>query len=165
MKARNFTLLLLSTVLCAALPAIAQHSHDEHESHAASAEPVAIPAQRYATDAPLRDGMSRIYTALDELTHYEMGHMPQATAVEQVDAIKAATDSIFANCKLAPDADVALHSMLVPLLSGIQAFQKNPADTSAVAAMRQAVADYPRVFDDSNLSAPAATDKDGEHAH
>ena len=163
MKARNFALLLLSSALCAALPAIAQHSHDEHESHDTTTAPVAIPAQRHTTDAPLRDGLSRIHGALDELAHYEMGHMPQSLAVERVDTIKAATDSIFANCKLAPDADAALHSMLVPLLNGIQAFQKDPADTSTIAAMRQAVADYPRVFDDPNWQPTAEADSD--HAH
>lgn len=163
MKTRNSALLLLSIALSAALPAIAQHSHDQHESHATSAAAVTIPAQRHATDAPLRDGMARIRVALDELSHYEMGHMPQAVAVERVDAIKAATDSIFANCKLAPDADVALHAMLVPLLNGINAFRTDPADTSTVVAMRQAIADYPRVFDDPNWQPTA--DAGSEHAH
>lgn len=163
MKARNLALLLLSTTLCAALPAIAQHNHDEHESHAATTSPIAIPAQRYATDAPLREGMSRIHGALDELAHYEMGHMPQSMAVERVDTIKAATDSIFANCKLAPEADAALHGMLVPLLNGIQAFQKDPADTSTIDAMRNAVADYPRVFDVPDWR--IESDADSDHAH
>ncbi len=163
MKASHASLLLLSILLGTALPATAQHNHDEHESHVATTAPVAIPAQRHATDAPLRDGMSRIHGALDELAHYEMGHMPKSMAIERVDTIKAATDSIFANCKLAPDADAALHGMLVPLLNGIQAFQKDPADTSTVAAMRQAIADYPRVFDDPNW--PLKADADSEHAH
>ncbi len=162
MKTRYAFPLLISTFVFASLPAIAQHEHDEHASHASSAA-VAIPAQRHATDAPLRDGMARIRVALDELSHYEMGHMPQSVAVERVDAIKAATDSIFANCKLAPDADVALHAMLVPLLNGINAFRTDPADTSTVVAMRQAIADYPRVFDDPNWQPTA--DAGSEHAH
>lgn len=165
MKARHFTLLLSSTLFCTALPVSAQHTHDEHESHAATAAPVAIPAQRFATDAPLREGMSRINGALDALAHYEMGHMPQSIAVERVDAIKQATDYLFANCKLDPKADAALHSMLVPLLNGIQAFEKDPADTSTVATMRQAVADYPRVFDDPSLPPSADPDTDSEHTH
>ncbi|MGB4857780.1 MAG: DnrO protein [Dokdonella sp.] len=163
MKPGYFAYLLLSTMLYVALPATAQHSHDEHESHAATTAPVAIPVQRHATDAALRDGMSRIQAALDELTHYEMGHMPQSIAVERVDTIKQATDTIFANCKLDPEADAALHSMLVPLLNGIQAFQKNPADSATVATMRQAVADYPRVFDDPDW--PLEAGADSEHAH
>jgi hypothetical protein len=74
--------------------------------------------------------------------------MPKPVAIERVDAIQAATDYLFANCKLDAQADAALHGMLAPLLAGVQAFRKNPDDTSTIAAMRQAVADYPRVFDD-----------------
>lgn len=163
MKPGYLAHLLLSTILCAALPATAQHSHDEHESHAAITTPVAIPAHRHTTDAALRDGMSRVRAALDELAHYEMGHMPQSMAVERVDAIKNATDDIFANCKLSPDADAALHGMLVPLLTSIQAFQRDPAATSTIASMRRAVADYPRVFDDPNW--PLKAGVGSEHAH
>ena len=160
MKPGYLAHLLLSTILYAALPATAQHSHEEHETHAANTAPVAIPAQRHATDAALRDGMSRIHAALDELTHYEMGHMPQSIAVERVDTIKQATNYIFANCKLDPEADAALHGMLVPLINSIQTFQKDPADSATVAKMRQAVADYPRVFDDPNWPLKAGADSE-----
>ena len=40
MRTRNFALLLLSIALSAALPAIAQHNHDQHESHATTAAAV-----------------------------------------------------------------------------------------------------------------------------
>jgi hypothetical protein len=164
MTARLSALLLLSTFFCMAPPAVAQHDgHDAHESHATNTAPVAIPAQRHATDAPLREGMSRIHSALDELARYEEGRMSRSIAVTHVDEIKAAIDSIFANCELAPDADAALHGMLVPLLGGIQAFQKNPAETSTVAAMRRAVADYSRVFDDPTLPPAAGADRDQSH--
>lgn len=162
MKTRHTSLLLIPILLCAALPAFAQHAHEDHAGHAATATAVAIPAKRFATDAPLRDGMSRIHAALDALADYESGRMTQSMAIERVDAIKSATDSIFANCKLAPEADVALHGMLVPLLNGIQAFQKDSTDTATVAAMRQAVADYPRVFDDAGWTLKAGADKNPE---
>jgi len=144
----------------AILPAHAGHAH--HEPAQASSESNA-PAQRHAADAPLREGMARIHTALDELRHYEMGHMPQPLAIEQVAAIKSAIDSVFATCKLEPEADAALHGMLVPLLDGVQAFKSNPADTSSVAAMRQAIADYPRLFDDPNW--PLHPGVGAEHEH
>ena len=141
---------------------LAQHEHGEHDAHAdhAAAATVTIPAQRHASDAALREGMSRIHAALDELRHYEMGHMPQSIAIERVASIKLATDYLFANCKLDAEADAALHSMLVPLLNGVQAFDKDPADTSTVAAMRGAVADYPNVFDDPNWQKKAGSGTD-----
>jgi hypothetical protein len=145
MRAIAFTL-----GICTALPSQAgQPVHDHHhEAAAAATASNSTSTQRFATDAPLREGMARIHGALDELRHYEMGHMPKSLAIERVDAIQAATEFLFANCKLDAQADAALHGMLAPLLGGVQAFRKNPDDSSTVAAMRQAVADYPRVFDD-----------------
>jgi hypothetical protein len=144
MQTRPAATPLLAALLGFALPAMAQHTHAPHEPAAATA----LPAQLHATDAPLREGMARIHGALEELRHYELGHMPKSEAIERVEAIQAATDYLFANCKLDAQADAALHGMLAPLLAGVQAFRMNPDDTSTVAAMRQAVADYPRVFDD-----------------
>lgn len=124
--------------------------HEDHTAHPASdaATPAPIPAQRWATDAPLREGMGRVRSALDELRHYEMGHMPPGVAIERVAAVEEAATYMFAHCKLAPDADAALHGMLVPLLAAAQRLKKSPQDISAVAAMRGAVADYPHYFDD-----------------
>jgi hypothetical protein len=131
-----------------ALPSQARQAAHDHEHQAAAATTASAPAQRFATDAPLRQGMARIHGALDELHHYEMGHMPKSIAIERVDAIQAATEYLFANCNLDAQADAALHGMLAPLLGGVQAFRKDPDDRSTIAAMREAVAVYPRVFDD-----------------
>lgn len=144
----------------AILPAEAQHAH--HASTGESSE-TRTPAQRYATDAPLRAGMARIHSALDELRHYEMGHMPQALAIEQVAAIQSAIDTLFATCKLEPEADAALHGILVPLAAAVQAFKQNPDDSSTIAQMRQAVADYARLFDDSPSRYVPGADSDPPH--
>ena len=144
----------------AILPAEAQHAH--HESTRDTSE-TRTPAQRYATDAPLRDGMARIHSALDELRHYEMGHMPQALAIEQVAAIQSAIDTLFATCKLEPEADAALHGLLVPLISAVQAFKRSPEDLGTIASMRQAVADYARLFDDSPSRYVPGADSDPSH--
>ena len=148
MKLVNLGIALACSLgLAAAAQASPQHPHEDHAAHAANA-PVPAPAQRWATDAPLREGMGRIHTALGELRHYEMGHMSQAMALDRVATIEEATSYLFAHCKLAPDADAALHGMLGPLLTAAQTFKKNPQDMAAVAAMRDAVAQYPRYFDD-----------------
>lgn len=146
MPTRSAATPFLVALLCLTLPALAlaQHSHETHDAAAATVSP----AHRHATDAPLREGMARIHAALEELRHYEMGHMPESMASDRVDAIQAATDYLFANCKLDANADAALHGMLAPLLAAVQAFRKNSDDTSTIAAMRKAVADYPRIFDD-----------------
>lgn len=130
--------------LAAAAQALPQRPHEDHAANAS----VPAPAQRWATDAPLREGMGRVHTALDELRHYELGHMNQTMALERVTSIEEATRYMFAHCKLAPAADAALHGMLGPLLVATQRLQKDPQDKALVAAMRDAVADYPRYFDD-----------------
>ena len=63
--------------LATAAQAGPQHTHAEHDSHAAHVASAAtqVPAQRWMPDAPLRAGMRRAHTAVAELAHYEMGHM------------------------------------------------------------------------------------------
>ena len=152
----------LTTLLgmCVFAPAQAQH---EHEGHAAPAAAAVDPAKRFDTDAALREGMSRIHAALDELRHYEMGHMPEPIAVEKVGEIKSAIDYLFANCKLPSDADAALHAILAPLLGAVQSFEKDPKDMASIVAMRDAVNDYPHRFKDPQWPLPGDADSHTGH--
>lgn len=125
------------------------------DAHGA-AGPVAAPAQRWASDAALREGMRRVQAALAVLHHDQLGHGSPAAAQEQAAQIEAAIRYLFAHCRLAPDADAALHRILLPLLSAAQRLQRDPAQHDAVAAMRAAVAPYPQQFDDPGW--PAAPD-------
>jgi hypothetical protein len=63
---------------------------------------------------------------------------------------------MFANCKLDPEPDHALHDILARLMSGARALHAMPADPTPVASMRAALEDYPRLFDDPTLLAPDA---------
>ncbi|UGB47261.1 DnrO protein [Frateuria edaphi] len=151
----------LSIVLLGALavaPGAVRAQHD-HAAHAHVTQAVAPPVQRWAADAALRDGMGRIHTALEELRHYEMGHMDATMALDRVGLIEQATTDIFAKCKLAPEQDAVLHGMLVPLLGAAQKLKTDPRDMAQVQAMRNAVADYPRYFDDPGWAVA------GGHAH
>lgn len=146
----------LSVVLLAVLavaPGATRAQHD-HAAHAHVTHPVPPPAQRWAADAALRDGMGRIHTALEELRHYEMGHMDATMALDRVGLIEQAAADIFAKCKLAPEQDAVLHGMLVPLLGAAQKLKADPQDMAQVQAMRDAVTDYPRYFDDPDWTAP-----------
>jgi hypothetical protein len=148
---------------CAVFAADVPPTHDH--AHAAQVEtgaPEKTSSTRWAPDAPLREGMWRVHEALAELRHHEMGHMSPDQAREQASVIEGAVSSIFANCKLAPDADAALHGILVPLLAGAKRLHDDPADKDAIKAMRDAVADYPRHFDDPQEQAQP---NGGAHAH
>ncbi|HEY5780416.1 MAG TPA: DnrO protein [Lysobacter sp.] len=144
-------LLLSMTLLCAAglmgEPAHAGHraSHDLLDAAARSA-PAA--GQRWATDAPLREGMQGIRIAVDALDHYEHGHMGPDQAVLLADKIEGHVRDMVAHCALAPDADAALHAIIAPLLQGAGALKRDPGNLTVIAPMRKAVADYARQFDD-----------------
>lgn len=149
--------LLLPLALCCVLAApagvhAAQHAHDH--AHALAVQ--ATPAQRWATDAPLREGMRDIRAAVAALEHYEHGHMGPAHATLLAERIEADVQGIFAACKLAPDADAALHVILARLLQGAGALKANPTDLRAIEPMREAVAEYGRQFDDPE---PLAVDE------
>lgn len=146
MKATPFISAVLATLLGVALQPTAAAFQHVHE-HAADSTRAAPPAQPWASDAALRDGMTRIHEALEQLRHYEMGHMDATLARDRAEVIREAAADIFANCKLAPEPDAALHGMLAPLLAAVQAFESDPTDMRQIEAMRAAVADYPRYFD------------------
>jgi len=145
--ANNITIacapLLVSAALIA-LPVQAQHSHQ----HPAPAVIQSVPAQRWDSDAPLRTGMAEIRIAVDALQHYERGHMGPEQAVEQATRIQSQIAYLVANCKLKPQADAALHVIIAELGAGAQALKDNPSDLTAIAPMRQALAHYPRQFND-----------------
>lgn len=139
-------------VLAAALGLPAQAQHD-HAAHAHATAPVPAPATRWETDAALRDGMGRIRAALDELRHHEMGHMGEAIAKDRAGEVERAVADIFAKCKLTPERDAVLHGMLMPLLVAAGRLKADSQEVAEVAAMRRAVAGYPRYFDDPSWTA------------
>lgn len=99
--------------------------------------------------------MASVREAVATLAHHEMGHMGEAHVVALAGEIDAAIAGMFANCKLEPEPDVALHGLLARLMAGTRALNATPADASPVADMRAAVQDYGRLFDDPGVRADA----------
>jgi len=137
------------------LAPLAQAVAQEHHHHAAAPTAAPAAAQRWAPDAPLSEGMRRAHVAVDELRHYEMGHMSAPMAVDRATSVEEAVTYMFAHCKLAAEPDAALHGILVPLLSAAQALKADPKKVSAVADMRAAIAHYPQYFNDPGWDQPA----------
>ncbi|KRE86623.1 DnrO protein [Rhodanobacter sp. Soil772] len=145
-----------AVLLCAfSLAPWAQAVAQEHHHHAAAPAAAPAAAQRWAPDAPLSEGMRRVHAAVDELRHYEMGHMSAPMAVDRATAVEEAVTYMFAHCKLAPEPDAALHGILVPLLGAAQALKADPQKVGAVADMRAAIAHYPQYFNDPGWDQPA----------
>lgn len=140
--------IVLAAVLGIALPQARAQHHAHAPAPAASPSPQAAPAQRYATDATLREEMKNIRSAVDGLGHYEHGHMGPEQAVQLAGQVEDGVRTIIANCKLPPDADAALHTIIVPLMQNAGALKQDPQKLAAIAPMREALAAYARQFDD-----------------
>ena len=85
----------------------------------------------------------------------------ESLAIERAGNVENGVNDIFTHCKLAPDADAALHRILVPLLSAANRLENDSSDVAAVAAMRDAVAAYPQHFDDPLWSAATSSGHEG----
>lgn len=137
-----------------------QHAHEQHAAAAATSTAAAapVPAHRWTPDGPLKTGIRRAYTAVDQLKHHEMGHLSAPMAVDRAIEVEDAVMYMFANCKLAAEPDAALHAILVPLLGAAQALKADPQNVRAVAIMRTALSRYPQYFNDPGWDQPARND-------
>ena len=150
---RKLPLFVLAVGLCLVAPQSFAQSHDH--GHASAQAAATAPARRYATDAPLRAGMQGIRAAVDALDHYEQGHMGPEQAKILAGDIQGHVNDIIAKCKLPPDADAALHAIIVPLMNQAAALKQDPTKLDAIPPMRQALADYAARFDDPGFAQEA----------
>ena len=151
------TFCLVLGVALAVPPGHAQDHAGHHPAPPATTD--AAPGQRWAADATLAENMRGIRVAVEALDHYRHGHMGPEQASILAAKIQGHANEIIAKCKLPPDADAALHTILVPLMSGAAALQRDPTQTSAIAPMQAALAQYGRQFaGDAELEAASKPD-------
>lgn len=104
--------------------------------------------QRWATNAPLRQGMSGIREAVVGAIHADTSRpLTTAEAGKLADAIRTQVDYLVAYCVLAPEADAVLHVLLGQLLEGAEGLRANPSDEAALHRIIQALKDYPVYFE------------------
>lgn len=131
--------------LSAQAPA-AEHAHEHAQ---ATAKPLP-PGKRWPTDAPLREGMTKIRAAIEpQLKAVHAGQLP----AERYKAIAGQAESqvayIVGHCKLQPEADAALHGILAQLNEGIEAMSGKPGlpPSDGAARLVAALNDYGQTFD------------------
>lgn len=127
----------------------ARPPHDAHDDahapgHVLGDVPVPGNHQPWAPDAPLMEGMSRVRTAVSGLE----AAPDQAAVASHVAEVDEAIGYMFANCRLEPEPDAALHIVLARLMAASRELQADPSATAPVAEMRAAVANYEALFDD-----------------
>lgn len=122
-----------------AAPPAHEHAHVQPAANATSI--------LHASDAPLRAGMLRIRELL-------AAPRPQEADAARglADAIDAQVQQLFAQCKLEPDADAALHGVLALLLEGAAGLRADADDDAAWAKLQQALVLYSQRFDDPGFA-------------
>lgn len=152
--------LALGLALLLPLPALAgEHAHAEaadpqahaHET-AAPAHDAAAPATRWQPDAPLSRGMQRVRAATAALEHGEHGHLDAAQVQGIAAELRAAVDDMFANCRLDPEPDAALHPLLARVLTASRELSGGEFDQAALDELRAVLARYPELFADAAWS-------------
>ncbi|WP_323018637.1 hypothetical protein [Castellaniella sp.] len=143
------TLALAAPLTIASGPAFAA---DAHQHDAASATPLTLNhGQKWETDAALRLAMGKLTQAVDTaLPAAHAGTLGDA----QYDALGVQAKQEFAyiveHCKLAPEADAALHVILADMIGGAEAVggkQTGQSRASGVVQLAQSLNRYGEYFD------------------
>lgn len=141
--------LLLGALLCAAIWANGLPAQEHAHEHAHAAHPQAsADGVLHATDAPLRAGMLKLRDLIQAPRPGDA-----AAAKTLADGIDAEVQQLFAQCKLEPEADAALHGVLALLLEGAAGLRADAADDAAWDKLQQALKLYPQRFDDVQFRA------------
>lgn len=141
--------LLLAASLTAPVFAQPAPSQDHHHGHAeAQAAPVRPAGTRWQTDAPLRAGMEAIKQQLEAaLPKAHHGKLPAKEYAALGKSVDAEIQKIFAQCKLPPDADAALHAVLVKIIDGSTTVKGDGPRVKGLLKMMHAVNEYGESFD------------------
>lgn len=123
-----------------------QAVHDVHGTH--GTRDAALPAHRWIPDAPLSRGMQRVRASTAMLDHGSHGHLDDAQVRSVAAELKAAVDMMFAECKLEPEPDAALHPLLARVLVASHTLSESGFDAGALAELQAVLARYPLLFDD-----------------
>lgn len=132
----------------------AARSDEVHASHAAhDTGEEAAPARRWTPDAPLGRGMQRVRLATAALGHGSHGHLDDAQVRNIAAELKSAVEMMFAECKLEPEPDAALHPLLARVLVASNTLSESGFDARALSELQAVVGRYPLLFDDPSWSA------------
>ncbi|WP_019340388.1 hypothetical protein [Stutzerimonas stutzeri] len=118
-----------------------------HDGHGAHAAPPVGGEQQWATDAALREGMSRLRQAVNAALPADPA---QSISERQALALQANIEDgvsyLIANCELDAQADAALHGLLADLLGGANALAEPAQRGEGAQQIRTALQRYPTLF-------------------
>ena len=107
------TAIAIAVALSFAGPAAYGQAAHDHGHAAGEAQLVLNQGKKWPTDAPLRQGMENIRSALGSPMKYEALATKVSTEVA----------GIVQNCKLEPEADAQLHLVIADIMAGVEALE------------------------------------------
>lgn len=124
-------------------------AHDHHDLSHASLE--LNQGQKWAIDAPLRQGMNAIHSSVAEaIEQIHTGELSADGYQQLTTQVNEQLAYIFENCELPADADAQLHIVLVNVMHDLEAVEGKTEDkspTDAVVSIAQMLNSYGDFFD------------------
>lgn len=135
--------LILAACFVSLAPAQAQQSHD----HGHGMQLELDHGRRWATDAPLREGMERVRAAVATARQADaQGRLNARQAQALAAAVADSIAFMVQHCRLEPKADANLHILLGRLSAAATAVKANPKAPDGLPQMFEALDLYSRYF-------------------
>lgn len=133
---------------------MAATGHDAHQHGADRVKLTLNEGKKWATDEPLRNGMTRIRTEMQaSLPEIHEGKLSGAQYNELAKRVSSEVGGMVAQCKLEPKADAQLHLVIADILEGAEAMQgkvKNVKRQAGALTVLAALEKYASYFDHPN---------------
>lgn len=112
--------LLMAAAVCSKKPtgSDGHHEHATGSGETAAGKNWSKPARKFIADEALKVRMTRVLEIMKAMHEAESKPAGDLNIPEIGKKVDATVQDIFKNCKLAPDADAAIHPVLAELLKG-----------------------------------------------
>ena len=123
------------------------HAYDtNHADHSAALTPPE--GELWATDAPLREAMTRVQAAVAEaLPAHESGSFDRVSGLALAQTIEREVAFMIEHCKLPPEPDAALHVLIARMLTAANRLKSAPPEADAIPELTHVLEEYGTKFD------------------
>jgi len=128
------------------------HFHETHQhQHAADGSTAQLTlnnGKKWATDEPLRQGMSRIKALIDPMGAVTPDQRLDPTQAKVIaKGVEGQVAFLISNCKLEPKADAVLHVMIGDMLQGAEALSQPAPKGHGLVLIQRGLQRYPEYFE------------------
>ncbi len=117
--------LLISTVLSFVFSGQSYAAENSHHSHGDSSNVSEVkPDKKFIADEALKERMNSILSEMQKLNKTGSASEKNKKVVTTGGRVESVVQDIFKSCKLAPDADAAVHPILAEILEGANLLKK-----------------------------------------